>query len=385
MRADRGAAEASGPRTCVWRDEAPEGKLDLLLTLDFRMTSTTIFSDVVLPAATWYEKHDLNTTDMHPFVHSFNPAIAPPWQTRTDWDAFQTIADEFSELAATHLGVRKDVVAVPLLHDTPDAMANPHGVVRDWKHGRVRAGPGRDHAEARRGRARLRRGRREDDRARPAAGHARARPPRASPSSVEREVDYLRHKNGAVRGGVADGRPSLERDVHACEAILALSGTTNGHLATQGFRTLEKRTGVAAGRPRRRARGQADHLRRHPGPPGPGDHLAGVVGLGDRRPPLLAVHHQRRAAQAVAHADRAAALLPRPRLDDRARRGAAGLPAAAEHARAVRRAAQLGETAASSGLTVRYLTPHNKWSIHSRVPGQPVHAHRSRAAARRSG
>ena len=64
------------------------------------MTSTTLFSDVVLPAATWYEKHDLNTTDMHPFVHSFNPAIAPPWQTRTDWDAWQTIAATFSELAA---------------------------------------------------------------------------------------------------------------------------------------------------------------------------------------------------------------------------------------------------------------------------------------------
>ena len=110
-----------------WRDEAPEGKLDLLMTIDFRQTSTTIFSDVVLPAATWYEKHDLNTTDMHPFVHSFNPAIAPPWQTRTDWDAWQTIAAKFSELAATHLGVRKDVVAVPLTHDTPDAMANPHG------------------------------------------------------------------------------------------------------------------------------------------------------------------------------------------------------------------------------------------------------------------
>ena len=66
------------PVDVTWHDEAPEGKLDLLLTLDFRQTSTTIFSDVVLPAATWYEKHDLNTTDMHPFVHSFNPAIAPP-------------------------------------------------------------------------------------------------------------------------------------------------------------------------------------------------------------------------------------------------------------------------------------------------------------------
>ena len=72
----RDAPEGLRPRDVVWREEAPEGKLDLLLTLDFRMTSTTIFSDVVLPAATWYEKHDLNTTDMHPFVHSFNPAIA---------------------------------------------------------------------------------------------------------------------------------------------------------------------------------------------------------------------------------------------------------------------------------------------------------------------
>jgi len=61
---------------------------------------------------------------------------------------------------------------------------------------------------------------------------------------LDKEISYLRHKNGAVRGGPADGRPSLARDVDACEAILAMSGTTNGHLATQGFQTLEKRTGV---------------------------------------------------------------------------------------------------------------------------------------------
>ncbi|MYS75416.1 molybdopterin-dependent oxidoreductase, partial [Streptomyces sp. SID5926] len=59
------------PRSVAWRDDAPQGKLDLLLSLDFRMTSTTLFSDLVLPAATWYEKHDLSSTDMHPFVHAF--------------------------------------------------------------------------------------------------------------------------------------------------------------------------------------------------------------------------------------------------------------------------------------------------------------------------
>ncbi len=88
VRAEEAAARTSARSDVVWRDEAPEGKLDLLLSLDFRMTSTTLLSDVVLPAATWYEKHDLNTTDMHPFVHAFTPAIDPPWETRTDFDTF---------------------------------------------------------------------------------------------------------------------------------------------------------------------------------------------------------------------------------------------------------------------------------------------------------
>ncbi|MGH7862686.1 MAG: molybdopterin-dependent oxidoreductase, partial [Candidatus Dormibacteraceae bacterium] len=46
------------PEEVVWRQEAPVGKLDLLTSIDFRMTSNCLFSDVVLPAATWYEKYD---------------------------------------------------------------------------------------------------------------------------------------------------------------------------------------------------------------------------------------------------------------------------------------------------------------------------------------
>src|SRR5690349_8391685 len=88
------------PAEVRWHEDAPRAKLDLVTTIDFRMTSTCTYSDIVLPAATWYEKHDISTTDMHPFVHSFNPAIAPPWQTRTDFDAFAAIAARFSQLAA---------------------------------------------------------------------------------------------------------------------------------------------------------------------------------------------------------------------------------------------------------------------------------------------
>ncbi len=236
------------PRTVTWAEEAPEGKLDLLMTIDFRMTSSTIFSDVILPAATWYEKHDLSTTDMHPFVHSFNPAIAPPWQTKSDWDAWKVIAERFSELAETHLGTRKDVIAKPLWHDTPEAMAAEHGVVKDW-----RLGP--DHPEG----------------CEPIPGKTMpviavaerdytaiydkmtsigpllekvGMLTKGVAYDAKREVDILRHRNGVTHGGVGDGQPRLETDVQMADAILHLSGVSNGHLATQGFRFLEKRTGT---------------------------------------------------------------------------------------------------------------------------------------------
>ena len=237
------APEELRPKDVTWREEAPEGKLDLLLSLDFRMTSTTLFSDIVLPAATWYEKHDLSSTDMHPFVHAFTPAINPPWQTRTDFDAFQGIAKAFSTLAGPRLGVRKDLVAAPLLHDTPDAMATPHGRVRDWAATGETPVPGRtmpklvvverDYGAIADKMAAL--GPLMDTLGTTGKGFS---------VDVRPEVEYLRRKNGEVRGGAADGRPSLAKDTHACEAILALSGTTNGRVATAGFRDVEKRTGV---------------------------------------------------------------------------------------------------------------------------------------------
>src|SRR5690606_25942937 len=63
---DLGKSGGEKPEEVVWRDQPGEGKLDLLVTLDFRMSTSCLYSDIVLPTATWYEKNDLNTSDMHP-------------------------------------------------------------------------------------------------------------------------------------------------------------------------------------------------------------------------------------------------------------------------------------------------------------------------------
>jgi nitrate reductase alpha subunit len=231
------------PRDVTWRDEAPDGKLDLLTTVDFRMTSNALFSDVVLPAATWYEKYDLSSTDLHPFVHTFNQAVPPPWENKTDWETFKRVAERFSELAEKHLGKRSDVIAAPLQHDTADEIAQPLGEVRDWRAGDCEPVPGKTMPKLI-----------VVERDYPAvADKWKALGPlveelgtqvKGASWVADEEVEYLREQNGAVRGGVADGRPSLERVEHACEAILTLSGTTNGRLATEGFRRLERTCGV---------------------------------------------------------------------------------------------------------------------------------------------
>ena len=86
---DLGEDGTQKPSEVAWHDEAPEGKLDLLVTLDFRMSTTCVYSDIVLPTATWYEKNDLNTSDMHPFIHPLTAAVDPVWEARSDWEIYK--------------------------------------------------------------------------------------------------------------------------------------------------------------------------------------------------------------------------------------------------------------------------------------------------------
>jgi nitrate reductase / nitrite oxidoreductase, alpha subunit len=346
------------PAEVTWRPQAPRGKLDLLTAIDFRMTSTCTFADVVLPAATWYEKHDISTTDMHPFVHSFNPAIAPPWETRTDFDAFTGIAREFSRLAEKHLGKRTDVVAAPLMHDTPDELAQPGGVTPEP--GSLIPGVTMPRLITI-----------ERDYPATAAKMAALGPLTdtlgCSVKGVTwvpaHAVGYLRHANGTVRGGVADGRPALTRDVHLAEAILALSGTTNGENAFQAWQELEKRTGVhladlAAERAGDRitfADTQVQPRAVITSPEWSGSETGGrryspfVVNV-ERKKPWHTLTGRMHFFLDHDWMHEYGEALPgyRPPLDYRRHFGDQGLPGDGR-----------------PEVTVRYLTPHSKWSIHS--------------------
>ena len=142
---DLGAMGQVKPEEVTWRESTPDGKLDLMVTIDFRMNTTGLFSDIVLPTATWYEKNDLNTTDMHPFIHPLTAAIDPVWESRSDWNIFRGIAEAFSTgrgRASRHgKGPRADAAAA-----RHAGRARPAGS-QGLEARRMRTGARQDHAE----------------------------------------------------------------------------------------------------------------------------------------------------------------------------------------------------------------------------------------------
>jgi nitrate reductase alpha subunit len=227
-----------------WRDgeTVPEGKLDLLINVELRMISTSNYSDVLLPAAHWYEKTDLTVTDLHTFIHPFSAAHDPAWETKSDWDAFKLIAEKFSQMAPDHFPEKvRDLVITPLATDSPDEYAQPWGSIKDWKYGDCEMIPGKTMPKI---------------------------------DVVTRE--YARthekytsfgtnvNKNYGVKGITFDisdihadliedhrvgphavnGLPTLEKDIHVAETILQISPETNGEAAHRSWGALEKRTGL---------------------------------------------------------------------------------------------------------------------------------------------
>jgi len=220
---------------------AAEGKLDLLTVLDFRMSTTCLYGDIVLPTATWYEKDDLNTSDMHPFIHPLSEAVQPLWQSKTDWEIYKGFAKKFSELAKDYIGVRKDVVLTPLMHDSPQELGQPFDP-KDWKHGECDPIPGktmpvitvveRDY------------------------GAIYEKFTSVGPLlekvnnngkgmawDTKHEVEFLRKLNGVQASGAGKDQPKIETAIDACEMILTLAPETNGHVAKKAWEALGKATG----------------------------------------------------------------------------------------------------------------------------------------------
>ncbi|MBX2943791.1 MAG: nitrate reductase subunit alpha [Cyclobacteriaceae bacterium] len=226
-----------------WHDIAPKGKMDLVVDLNFRMDSSALYSDIVLPAASWYEKADINTTDMHSFIHPFSAAIAPVWESKTDWDIFKLLAKHTSELAKQYLAEpQKDIVCSPLSHDTPSEISQPK--IKDWYKGECEAIPGktmhsisvveRDYTQIYDKFISL------GDRIKTSGLGAHG-----NHYACDDVYDEMVNSNHFPKERIGDKvYPSLKEDKSAVNALLKLSTLTNGKLTLRTYENAEKKTGL---------------------------------------------------------------------------------------------------------------------------------------------
>ncbi|MDN8541829.1 nitrate reductase subunit alpha [Erwinia sp. BC051422] len=238
---DLGVQGGVKPEEVEWQEKGGEGKLDLVVTLDFRLSSTCLYSDIVLPTATWYEKDDMNTSDMHPFIHPLSAAVDPAWEAKSDWEIYKGIAKRFSELCPGHLGVETDIVTLPVQHDSPAELAQPFDV-KEWKKGECDLIPGKTapHIIA-------------VERDYPATWERftslgplldkLGNGGKGISWNTQKEVDFLKELNYVKTDGPAVGRPNIDSAIDAAEVILSLAPETNGQVAVKAWQALSDITG----------------------------------------------------------------------------------------------------------------------------------------------
>ncbi|MFZ2897616.1 MAG: nitrate reductase subunit alpha [Saprospiraceae bacterium] len=231
------------PEELKWQDIAPVGKMDLIVDLNFRMDSSALYSDIVLPAASWYEKADLNSTDLHSFIHPLGQAIPPVWESKTDWDIFKHIAQATSEMAKKNFAEpQTDIVTSALSHDTAGEIAQ--SVVKDWYKGECEPIPGKTtHKIA----VEVRDYTKLYDKFITLGDNIRKKGLEAHGNTYMCEDAFdemlnsnhfpVERENGTVR-------PSIKEDEWAANAVLHLSTLTNGVLNVRAYENAEKKTGM---------------------------------------------------------------------------------------------------------------------------------------------
>jgi len=171
-------------------------------------------------------------------------AVDPAWEAKSDWQIFKTIAKKFSELSEKHLGVQKDVVSLPMQHDTPMAMAQPFGEVKDWKKDECDLIPGKTAPIFKLV---------ERDYPSTYSKYIALGPLmnklgnniKGIDWNTDKEVEELATLNGVIKDeGVSKGMPSLAEDIHVCDAVMRMAPETNGEVAHKSWSAQSKKTGV---------------------------------------------------------------------------------------------------------------------------------------------
>ena len=158
---------------------------------------------------------------------------------RSDYEVFRDLAAALSDKATKWLGVQRDVITQPSHHDSPDELGMPNGIVPDPEEQGLIPGvtmPKLHVVE------------RDYTKVYEKWAHLGPLPAKAGTGvhgtkfNVEKQVKELELICGTTETSMGE-LVDLSKDTKVIDAILHLSGVSNGELAKQGFEFLSSRTG----------------------------------------------------------------------------------------------------------------------------------------------
>ncbi len=76
-------------------------KLDCVVSVNFRMSTTSLYADYFLPVAGYYEKHGIKYGQTYvPYICTSDKAVEPLGESKSDWEVFGLISKAVAERAA---------------------------------------------------------------------------------------------------------------------------------------------------------------------------------------------------------------------------------------------------------------------------------------------
>ncbi len=71
-----------------------EDKIEFFVAADLFLNDTTAYADIVLPVCSWFEADDMVSGYTHPYLMRQNKAIDPLWESKSDYQIFQMLAQQ---------------------------------------------------------------------------------------------------------------------------------------------------------------------------------------------------------------------------------------------------------------------------------------------------
>jgi DMSO reductase family type II enzyme molybdopterin subunit len=124
-------------------------KLNKVIVIDSRMSSTALYADLVLPAVMQYERTNLQYAITHTFHIGFSDAAVPPrGESKSEWEIFRRLSERVERLAAErgqteYLDGRRQTRRLDRLADAytaAGAFVEEEAVVDEWVRDSVEAG-----------------------------------------------------------------------------------------------------------------------------------------------------------------------------------------------------------------------------------------------------